>query len=149
MNSNFRSIHIPTIIPGGIFTDDQGSIHHVNDFRVEDFCRFYVIEHGDTEVLRAWQGHRGEVKAFYVVSGAFTINAIRIDDPDHPDRDAEPWVFRLSEKVSEVLILPARYANGFQATIPGSKMIVFSNLNLDESGKDIIRYPADYWGFFK
>ncbi|PKP22638.1 MAG: dTDP-6-deoxy-3,4-keto-hexulose isomerase, partial [Bacteroidetes bacterium HGW-Bacteroidetes-22] len=102
-----------------------------------------------TEVLRAWQGHRGEVKAFYVVKGAFTVNAVRIEDPENPDPDAEPWVFRLSEEESKVLVLPDRYANGFQATLPGSKMIVFSNLKLDDSNNDIIRFPADYWVFSK
>jgi len=149
VNTTFRAYLTPKIIAGGIFTDTRGAIYHVNDFRVEDFCRFYVIEHGETEVLRAWQGHRGEVKAFYVVKGAFTVNAVRIEDPENPDPDAEPWVFRLSEEESKVLVLPDRYANGFQATLPGSKMIVFSNLKLDDSNSDIIRFPADYWVFSK
>lgn len=137
----------PYLIPGGIFTDHRGAIHHINDFRVEDFCRCYMIGHADTVTLRAWQGHLAETKAFYVVKGSFAVNAVHPGDFDNPDPLARVFAYRLSESVSQVLIIPEGYANGMKALEPGSRMMLFSNMKLADSDHDIIRYPAHFWTF--
>lgn len=137
----------PYLIEGGLFADQRGSISHVNDFRVEHFTRFYTIEHSDCSVIRAWQGHRFEVKAFYVVNGVFAINAVDPGSFDNPDPNAEVLSFSLSAAESKVLIVPQGYANGFKALVPGSKMVVFSNHLLENSHTDIIRFPVDFWRF--
>lgn len=137
----------PFFITGGTFTDSRGSISYVNEFRVEEFCRFYIIEHSDTDVIRAWQGHRSEIKAFYVVRGAFMVNVVSTEDLSDPDPFARVMAYRLSESESRILIVPEGNANGFCALTPGSKMVVFSNLKLDESNKDIVRIPAAFWKF--
>lgn len=47
----------PTIIKGGAFGDDHGSMRFVKDFHFKDVKRFYFIKHIDVSVVRAWQGH--------------------------------------------------------------------------------------------
>lgn len=137
----------PTLIPGGVFTDHRGSLYHVNDFHVGQFTRFYMIEHPDCSVIRAWQGHRSEVKAFYVVKGLFVVNAVHPGHFDSPDPEACVLSFSLPASESQVLIVPEGYANGFRALVPDSRMVVFSNLPLQHSHNDIIRYPVDFWEF--
>ena len=55
----------PTIIQGGSYTDDRGTIDFVNDFHFEGVKRFYTITHPDTSIVRAWQGHTSNAKYFY------------------------------------------------------------------------------------
>ena len=46
------------IIKGGEFQDERGKLIYFNDFDLTIVKRFYIIEHPDTEIVRAWQGHK-------------------------------------------------------------------------------------------
>jgi len=137
----------PNIIKGGKYTDIRGTLSFVNDFRFENIKRFYFIEHPDTCVIRAWQGHKIEIKCFFVVNGSFVIKVIKPDNWENPSKNLIPETFILNESESNILILPANYINGFKALTPSSKLMVMSNLENEESGEDLIRFPSDYWNF--
>jgi dTDP-4-dehydrorhamnose 3,5-epimerase len=135
----------PTIIKGGIFCDERGSMRFVNDFRFEDVKRFYFIKHPDTSVIRAWQGHQFEKKYFYPISGSFVIAWVKIDDFENPSKDLIPEYHVLSAKNSEILSVPKGYANGLKALALDSEIMIFSDLSIEDSAKENIRYPADWW----
>ena len=138
-------IEKPEIIKGGLFNDQRGTMRFVNDFRLEDVKRFYLIKHPDTSVVRAWQGHQFEKKYFYPVSGSFVVAWVKMDDFENPSDHLIPEYHILSANNNEVLSVPKGYANGLKALEPDSEIMVFSDMSLDESVKENIRYPADKW----
>ena len=141
------SIGSPTFIEGSFFSDTRGRIDFVNDFVVNDFVRVYRITHDDPSVIRAWQGHRIEVKAFWVVKGSFVINAVKVDDFDNINKEIKPEAFKLEANKSKILVIPGGYANGFRALEEGSTMVVFSNLGLGDSAKDMVRIDLNTFEF--
>jgi len=135
----------PIIIKGDHFQDLRGSMRFVNDFRFEDIKRFYFIKHPDIAVVRAWQGHQFEKKYFYPISGSFVVAWVKIDDFENPSDDLIPEYHILSAKNSEILSVPKGYANGLKALEPNSELMIFSDMNLEESVNEKIRFPADWW----
>ncbi len=95
--------------------------------------------------MRAWQGHKIEQKCFIIVNGSFLICAVKIDNWENPSSNLKVCHFKLSDKNPKVFIVPPGYANGFKALTNDSNLLVFSNLKLEESQKDIYRFPQDLW----
>ena len=135
----------PSILKGGIFTDHRGSMRFVNDFRFGDVKRFYFIKHPDTTVVRAWQGHQFEKKYFYPIAGSFLVAWVKIDDFEKPSRDLLPEYHILSTENSEIISVPKGYANGLKALEPNSELLIFSDMDLEESVNEKIRFSADWW----
>jgi dTDP-4-dehydrorhamnose 3,5-epimerase-like enzyme len=130
---------------GEQFTDDRGSLNFFNAFDMSEIKRLYEIEPYDESIIRAWQGHRYEKKWLYCSSGSFVINLIELDDFETPSNDIVPKRFLLEAKKPSILEISGGYANGFKATQPDSKLVVFSNFNLEESKVDDFRYPLHLW----
>ena len=135
----------PTIIQGGIYSDERGILRFVNDFLMNDVVRFYIINHHNTELVRAWQAHKREKKYFYVLRGQFVVAYLKLDNFDEPDLYKKADYTILSDRESKVLSVPEGYANGLKALEPDSEIIVFSNLTVEESKKDDYRYSSDWW----
>ena len=133
------------IIEGGIFTDHRGKLSHVNNLDLSEVERFYIIQHDNTEVIRAWHAHQFEKKWFYCVKGSFTGAFIKIDNWENPSKNLVPEVFDLSDKKSEIICIPEGYANGFKANEPDSILLVLSNKTLDVAIHDSWRYNANLW----
>lgn len=138
-------IEKPTIIKGDHFTDVRGSMRFVNDFQIGDVKRFYFIKHPDTSVVRAWQGHQFEKKYFYPISGSFVVAWVKIDDFENPSEDLIPEYHIHSANNSEILSIPKGYANGLKALESNSELMIFSDMSLEESDRENIRYPSDWW----
>jgi dTDP-4-dehydrorhamnose 3,5-epimerase-like enzyme len=135
----------PTIIKGGTFSDHRGSMRFVNDFHFNDVKRFYFIKHPNTDFIRAWQGHQFEKKYFYPITGSFVVAWVKIDDFENPSKDLIPDYHILSASSSEIISVPKGYANGLKALEPNSEILIFSDMNLEESLEEKIRFPADWW----
>lgn len=138
-------IESPTVIKGGIFSDQRGSMRFVNDFKFEDIKRFYFIKHPSTSVVRAWQGHQSERKYFFPILGSFVVAWVELDNFENPSKDLIPEYHILSAENSEILSIPKGYANGLKALEPNSELMIFSDVNLEDSITEDIRYPADWW----
>ena len=136
---------MPKIIKGGTFTDSRGIMRFVNGFDFPDVKRFYFIKHPDTSVVRAWQGHEIEKKYFYPITGSFIVAWVKIDDFKNPSDDLIPEYHLLSAQNSEILSIPKGYANGLKALEPNSELMIFSDLGVEMSVREKIRYPADKW----
>ena len=135
----------PTIIKGGSYTDQRGAMRFVNDFHFEDVKRFYFIKHPETRIVRAWQGHQFEKKYFYPISGSFVVAWVKIDDFNNPSKNLKPEYHILSTVNSEIVSVPKGYANGLKALEPNAEILVFSDMTLEQSVNEKIRYPADWW----
>lgn len=134
------------IIEGGIFRDERGELVHVNGFNLDGARRYYIIKHDSVDVIRGWHGHQFEGKWFQCLRGAFTLAFVRPDDWSVPSVDLKPEVFHLSAERSELLCLPAGYANCIRATEPDSMLLVFSGKELPEAELDSWRWPVSMWG---
>lgn len=134
------------ILQGGIFRDHRGELAHVNDFHLEGAHRYYVIKHDSTEVIRGWHGHRFEAKWFQCLRGGFRLAFVQPDDWEHPSPDLVPEVFTLTAERSELLCLPAGYANCIRATEPDSILLVFSGKVLEEAVHDSWCWEPAMWG---
>lgn len=132
-------------IPGNCFSDDRGSVNFVNDFDFPDIKRFYIINHPDTKVVRAWQGHKIEQKYFHVVKGSFVIAWVEIDNWELPSTNLAANYKILNAREPGVLCVPAGFANGIKALQPDSTLITFSNLGIEECSKDDWRFEKSLW----
>lgn len=134
------------LIQGGVFEDNRGKVVFANDFDLTPIQRLYHIHHPDTEVVRAWQGHKVESKWFHCIKGSFDIKLAAIDDWQTPSKDLEINSVQLSTDNSQVLFIPGGYANGFKALTPDSILMVFSNMDVPASKADDYRFDKDYFG---
>jgi dTDP-4-dehydrorhamnose 3,5-epimerase-like enzyme len=133
------------LIQGGEFNDARGKLIFFNDFDMKDVRRFYVIEHPDSSIIRAWQGHKKEEKWFYVMKGSFKVVLVKPDDWDNPSPDLEPAEFILKATANQVLYIPGNFANGLKALEPESRIMVFSSFTVEESSKDNFRFDKGMW----
>jgi dTDP-4-dehydrorhamnose 3,5-epimerase-like enzyme len=135
----------PYLIPGEIHQDERGSLAFVNDFDLKKFQRFYIISPENKSIVRAWQGHQKELKAFYCLKGSFVIAAVLIDNWSSPSDELKPVIFKLSDKESQILFIPPGHATGIKAGKNQSKLLVFSDRTLPESRADDFRYDPNRW----
>ena len=132
-------------IEGQTHKDERGKLNFLNDFSMDEIVRFYEIHPVNTEIIRAWQGHREEKKWFYCTAGSFVVNLIKIDDFENPSNSLVAERFELSANTTGVLEISGGYATGFKANELDSKLMVFSNFNLEQSKNDDFRYAIDYF----
>lgn len=135
----------PKIIEGGKFVDHRGSMRFVNDFSFVGVKRFYFIKHPDIDFVRAWQGHKNECKYFYVIKGSFIIAWVKIDNIKSPSMDLKPDFAVFNDTKSQLLYLPKGYANGLKALEEDSEVLIFSDMELEQSVKEKIRYDSHLW----
>ncbi len=140
MNPNSSPIlkKVPTIIPGGLFVDDRGSISFFNDMNFFGVKRMYSIQHFDTGMIRAWHYHDYEGKFVYASSGTFLVGAVN-------PKNEKVRSFVLSSKQPRILWIPPKHANGFKNLEKDSILVFFSTSTVDESKNDDVRYPYDKW----
>ncbi len=135
----------PNFIRGGTYTDLRGTINFANDFKLPNVNRFYTIEHSNTDVVRAWQGHEIETKFFFPLKGKFVVAWVKIDDFEHPSANlvAEYKVIKSNEP--GVLHIPPGYANGLRALEPNSLIGIFSDMDVGNSVDEKRRYDSNKW----
>ena len=134
-----------TLITGNTFTDHRGILRYVNENSPGYFCRFYIITHTDINVVRAWQGHKIEEKAFYVISGSFTIAVVQPQNFDVLSDNETPVFFNLSEDNGQFLRVPGGCYTGIKASTLNATLLVLSSLDIEKSKADDFRQPANRW----
>lgn len=133
------------LLRGGEFKDDRGLLSFCNDFHLDQYKRMYTITHPDVQTVRAWQGHESEGKAFMVLEGSFIIAIVKIDDFLNPSSDLKPYYYKLSAQSTQILQVPKGYANGFKALIPNSRLLILSDLSVEESQRKSVRFDQNLW----
>jgi dTDP-4-dehydrorhamnose 3,5-epimerase len=133
------------IFQGGSFEDSRGKLVFCNEFDMKEVKRFYLIEHPETSIVRAWQAHQREQKWFFVVKGSFKIVLVQPDHWENPSKTLVTEEFTLKSSEPKVLHVPGNYANGFKAIAPKSIIMVFYSFTVDESSKDNYRFDQKMW----
>jgi dTDP-4-dehydrorhamnose 3,5-epimerase len=133
------------VIKGEIFKDNRGQISSLNNFHFEDVKRTYIIHHPDISVIRGWHAHQHERKWFYCVKGKFSVALVKIDNWKKPSEDLKPEIFHLSDEESQLVCVPAGYANCLKAHTPDAIMMVLSDVPLPEAYSDSWRYDSNLW----
>lgn len=132
-------------IQGGIAKDHRGQIRFVNEFDMSLVKRFYIIKNSDLELVRGWKAHRIEQRWFYVLTGSFCIDLVKIDDWDKPSQHLEIERIILAAKDNRVLHVPAGYGAAFQALEKESEILVFADYHLDHASLDDHTYDMNYF----
>lgn len=132
-------------IQGGIAKDHRGQIRFVNEFDMSLVKRFYIIKNSDLELVRGWRAHRIEQRWFYVLTGSFSMDLVKIDNWDKPSQDLEIEKIILTAKDNKVLHIPTGYGTAFQALEKGSEILVFADYHLDHAAKDNYTFGTDYF----
>ena len=135
----------PRVITAGVATDDRGRVYFANDFDLGQCRRMYIVENFETGTVRAWHAHQHERKWVMALTGAALACCVAIDSWDSPSPDLAVHRFTLDADHPGVLAIPAGFANGAMALLPGTKLLYFSDAALDASLGDDFRYPARYW----
>lgn len=138
-------VDVDKVILGGQYMDERGTISFVNDFDMTVIKRFYILQHPDINIVRAWQGHKIENKWFYCVAGIFIINVIKIDNWDEPASILQVESFVLNVESPKVLVVPGGHVTGIKALIKDSSLMVFSDMNTQDSKDDDYRYHKNLW----
>jgi len=134
-----------SVISGDHFTDARGTVSFVNAFRFPDIKRFYTIHHPDTDIIRAWQGHKIESKYFYVTQGSFLIAYVLIDSWDNPSESLLAQTIVLDAEQPAILCIPPGYANGIKALAANATLLSFSDLDIDAAKTDNWRFDQNLW----
>ena len=132
-------------LEGGTSIDDRGRVSFVNDLKLEDFKRLYLVENHTRHFVRAWHGHKHEKKAVLCISGAAIVAAVKVDNWEKPSENLPLERFILSAEKPGFLVIPAGYANGFMTLEDRTKLLFLSDKILKQSMEDDIRFPARFW----
>ena len=132
-------------IKGGIAMDQRGSIRFVNDFDMSQVKRLYIIKNADIEVVRGWRAHRIEQRWFYVLTGAFTLDLVKIDDWENASSDllVQRRIIRVDDM--QVVHVPVGYGAAFQALEEDSELLVFADYGIENASKDDYTWPIDFF----
>ncbi|WP_343539411.1 WxcM-like domain-containing protein [Sphingobacterium thalpophilum] len=134
-----------SVIQGGIAIDQRGQIRYVNEFDMTLVKRFYIIKNVDTELIRGWRAHRIEQRWFYVLSGAFSLDLVWIDDWEKPSRQLPVQHLELRSSEMKVLNVPAGYGTAFKAIEPNSELLVYADHGFEHAKFDDYIFPPDYF----
>jgi dTDP-4-dehydrorhamnose 3,5-epimerase-like enzyme len=141
---NSKHEKIETIV-GDHFVDDRGKIIFYNNLPLINFKRFYFVSNHMQNFVRAWHGHKHELKAVSVVRGSAQISVVMVDDWSNPSKNLEiKTVFLTSEKPQFILIPPGS-AHGLKTLSANTELLFFSSSSVEESINDDYRFKFDYW----
>jgi dTDP-4-dehydrorhamnose 3,5-epimerase-like enzyme len=130
------------LITGTSHHDQRGVLQAFSGFNLKDIVRMYAIEPADTQIIRAWQGHHKERKWFFPTAGSFEVQTIPLGEHTLPQLNPRSnWVLTASQPA--VLAIPGGYLNGFKVLEEKSRLLVFSDFDLEASKADDIRFSLE------
>lgn len=135
-------MNLPKLLSGSSFKDNRGELYAFPTFDLKEIVRMYAIEPVNDQIIRAWQGHLQERKWFWAASGSFEVQTIPIDQLGKPNL-AQRSLWELKSTEASVLAIPGGYLNGFRALEESSRLLVFSDFDLEASKIDDIRFSLD------
>lgn len=133
------------LIKGGVAKDHRGQIRFVNDFDMSEVKRFYIIQNTDIETVRGWRAHRLEQRWFYVLSGSFTMDLVKIDDWSNPSADLAVERKILKAEDMQVVHVPVGYGTAFQALEEKSELLVYADYAIEHAPKDNYTWDKNFF----
>jgi len=130
---------------GGIAKDQRGQIRFVNEFDMSLVKRFYIIKNDNISLIRGWRAHRIEQRWFYVLSGEFVIDIVKIDNWEMPNPNLPVLRIRLKADKMELLHVPAGYGTAFRAEVADSELLVFADYPISNAPLDDYTWDHNYF----
>ncbi|QIH31575.1 WxcM-like domain-containing protein [Sphingobacterium sp. DR205] len=124
------------IIKGDLARDHRGQIRFVNDFDMSLVKRFYTIKNVNSSFVRGWRAHRIEHRWFYVISGAFELNIVKIDNWETPSTDLLIEKILLKFDDQQVVHIPPGYGTAFRSLEKESELLVFADRGIEFAEDD-------------
>lgn len=134
-----------SFIQGGIAKDERGQIRFVNEFDMSLVKRFYIIKNVDTDLIRGWRAHRIEQRWFYVLSGSFNVDLVKIDNWSNPDPSLSVVNTMLCAKDMQMLHVPSGYGTAFRALETNNELLVFADYPVTHAPLDDYTWKYDYF----
>lgn len=134
-----------SFIQGGIAKDERGQIRFVNEFDMSLVKRFYIIQNVDTTLIRGWRAHRIEQRWFYVLSGSFNLDLVKIDDWENPSPSLPIENLELRAADMKTLYVPAGYGTAFRALEADSELLVYADYPVSHAPFDDYTWKSDYF----
>lgn len=135
-----------SILKGGKFTNEKGTIKFANEFDFKGIKRFYAIELPKRNLIRAFHGHFKESKSVFVTSGSLLLCVVKLDDKKNPSKNNKVKKIILDSQNPQIVNVPAGFANGIMSLEKNTQVIFYSNKSVKDSEADDYRFPEDYWG---
>lgn len=132
-------------IQGGIAKDERGQIRFVNDFDMSLVKRFYLIKNADTGLIRGWRAHRIEQRWFYILSGSFNLDLVKIDNWESASPHLPIKRVVLQADQQQLLHVPAGYGTALKALEADSELLVYADYPLGHAALDDYTWPVDYF----
>jgi len=132
-------------IVGGNARDHRGCIDYVNDFDMSQVKRFYIITNSDLNVVRGWRGHQIEHRWFYVLSGSFAMDLVKIDNWESASQNLPVDKHILDSKEKQVVHISAGYATAFQSLEADSRLLVFADHSIENAAMDDHTWDLNYF----
>jgi dTDP-4-dehydrorhamnose 3,5-epimerase-like enzyme len=131
----------PTLLPGRIVADDRGALAFPDlaDVELAAIKRFYFAQNHRAGFIRAWHGHRREMKFVWPVAGAVKVRAFPLDVPH------KQYGFTLVAAAPQLLCIPPGFYNGWMSLTLDARLLFLSTLTVEESRADDIRESADLY----
>ena len=146
------NIKEPTLLKIQSISDDRGLLLPItDDIDHELFHRCYIVKNYGRGVIRGLHYHLEEMKIFSIVSGAGKFNTVRLPEEmarRNDSKEIKKYVeknpdmvesFVMSSRHHGVLIIPAKYANGWMSLEDHTILVSLSNLRYDKAKDDDIR----------
>lgn len=134
----------PLFINGNSHIDERGMLSFNNSFDASEIKRIYVIENKSLDIQRGWTGHNQEKRWFSAISGAFTLQVIKIDDWQNPSKNLKPIEFIISDDKLDILLVPPGFVTMIKANTENAKLLVMADYLLGVT-KDEYRYDQNYF----
>ena len=153
----------PTLLELPSFMDDRGQFSPIfglgNPNEIEtvgragavlnNVKRAYLINDSQKGVIRGFHYHEYETKYFTIVRGAakfVTMGGWFDKDGGFCFKDdEEPAAFTLTERKSQLLVVPPKFCNGWVSLTEDSCLIAFSSSTFEESINDDRRIKPSYF----
>lgn len=134
-----------SFIQGDVAKDGRGQIRFVNEFDMSLVKRFYIIKNADTELIRGWRAHRIEQRWFYVLSGSFNVDLVKIDNWEAPNQSLPIENVILNTVDMKVLHVPVGYGTAFRALESESELLVYADYPITHAPLDDYTWKFDYF----
>lgn len=79
------------------------------------------------------------------MSGSFCLAWVKVDCWENPNLEIVADYAILRTEDSKIIAIPSGFANGIKALEANSKIIIYSDMSLEHSVNEKIRYPKHYW----
>jgi len=130
----------PKLINCEFCQDDRGYLVPISNSIKKKIKRVYIVGNFSKSIIRGFHFHKKEWKFFYIARGSAKF--IVID----PSNSKKKYSFVLSDRFSQLLIVPPRLANGWMSLVDNTLLVAMSTSTFEESLEDDIRYDPYKWG---